>query len=1550
MMTSVGNSRARGSWEQTQNQTQSQTAHKPRPQATAEQIRLAQMISDHNDADFEEKVKQLIDITGKDQDESMIALHDCNGDVNRAINVLLEGSPDTDSWETVVGKKKGVSGQKESGQAEASEEGKENRERAAERDGTRRRGGAPRRGRGSSRGREFRGQENGLDGAKFGGMTGRGTERGRRGRGRGRGGAGRRGGRFSAQGMGTFNPADYAEPTQAEESYGGGGTWSTTGGPEPEDGTRLEFSGVEESTNYPRKFDSAPGAWRTATEEWGTEDWNEDLSETKIFTASSVASMALPQENVTITAGQRIDLAVLLGKTPPSSSSETESSAPAPAEGPQPPPSLPQALVFSNSKQGAPPSQTPSAAPYAQHSMASMLSKSFTEVGDPKGGSGGTTSGSQFLEQFKTAQALAQLAAQHSQPGPQNPAAAPPSSWDSSPPTLGQYDLKPQPDPAIHPSFPKRQPYQSPAPSGPSPSMMEAFPQDKGSASSSPAPPSSLPPQATPSPLPPSSSSPSSKPQAPVSSAPVSGLPPGSSDLQQSSSPQPLLQHKLKPQKKRTSISSKIPAIAVEMPGSADISGLNLQFGALQFGSEPVLPEYDSTPATSAPGNQVQNSLYTSPSSESAPTVPSPGQDQAYQGGGLPGGGVSYPPGAGPAGGAGQPALYEQRATQTRRYPLSVSPSPQKDVQPSKNGFGSIQTAQSVEAAAGSAVPVKPVSDLVAPPSVSAMASLTDGAAGPASLLTTSNQTPLSALGHSEDPPPNSVTQPQPNSHSTQQNSLSSSSVRTSNSALLHSGVDGDPSLHSFPSSAAVASSSVSSSSSASGSASLSAPPPSVSTATGPAGLGPGSGLGISLNSGVSMVPPTASSVTAPSSSSSSSSRASAASSGKAPPNLPPGVPPLLPNPYIMAPGLLHAYPPQVYGYDDLQMLQTRIPLDYYSIPFATPTTALTGREGSLTSNPYSAGDLSKFGRADASSPAPSTTLAQPQQSQSQTQHHTAQQPFLNPALPPGYSYTSLPYYPGMPGLPSTFQYGPAVFPVAPTSSKQHGVNVGVNASATPFQQASGYGSHGYGTGYEDMSQPSGSGDFCKGGYNTAVAAAAAAAAAAASAQNKPASSVTGPGVGVSVTSSNTGVPDISGSVYTKTQSFDKQGFHAGTPTASFSLPSALGSAGPINPPPAAAGYAPAPFMHILTPHQQPHSQILHHHLPQDTQSGSGQRSQTSTIQQKSQVNKGVSVLPQPEANNCTIWSVFESLFLTVPEQPGTSRDSSMPEQSGTVTTGRNRGDGRRDPFFDSLTHDEDDEDDDDDFFFGGHEGGHQDQFDEAMRFGFSFGPNGLRMQEPQIFGSVFREMEELFDQLGRWEQPPDFRNFGVPSVEAPPSQELDPEEGGAGARGRSLRDFMLKSPDSPPRCPSETPPSGSPHPRWSPFPKFEDFWSGGVRRGGEDDSVREDRDLDSRVSSEGLDQILPPAPGPEQPKIRSYFQSVKVTKVVKPDGTVEETRTVRDGQGNEETTVTRSGPRVDRGPQDLTGPSGPGFSSPSHDQRDEGCIFSKYFGGFKDR
>ncbi|XP_078525022.1 ubiquitin-associated protein 2-like [Lissotriton helveticus] len=1013
MMTSVGANRARGSWEQTQ--IQSQTQHKQRPQATAEQIRIAQMISDHNDTDFEEKVKQLIDITGKNQDECVIALHDCNGDVNRAINVLLEGNPDTHSWE-MVGKKKGVSGQKDGGQTEATEEAKENRER--DRDYSRRRGGPPRRGRGGSRGREFRGQENGLDYGKSGGLSGRGTERGRRGRGRGRGGSGRRGGRFSAQGMGTFNPADYAEPSNMDDHYGSSSNWNSTGSMEPDDGT---------------------SAWRTATEEWGTEDWNEDLSETKIFTASSVSSVPLPAENVTITAGQRIDLAVLLGK--PSSSLESDTINVESSQNT----SISQPLVFNNSKQSTITQQTPPSS-FSPHSMVSLLGKGFGDVGEAKGGS---TTGSQFLEQFKTAQAFAQLAAQHSQAGGGSSG----SSWDLGPTpqssSLVQYSLKSPTESTIHSPFTKRQAF-TPT------SMMEVFLQDKQSVVSSvsavPAPPAS-----------PLQSKPSMVPQ----------MSPGSSD-NQSSSPQPA-QQKLKQQKKKASLTSKIPALAVEMPGSADFSGLNLQFGALQFGSEPVLQEYEPLPVTSSPVSLSQNSMYTTTASETSSLISSSqSQEAGYQS-------SAHQTATYTSQSSAQGPIYEQRSTQTRRFPNSISSSPQKDPMQPKNGFSSVPSTQ-----------------MQSPPALEWICS-------------------------------------------------------------QHAAVESEVGLHSPASTFCTASSTVP----------VPAPPQASSVSASLSSVG---SMGLGLNSNSTVTASTRSAV--------------ATTSGKAPPNLPPGVPPLLPNPYIMAPGLLHPYPPQVYGYEDLQMLQTRFPLDYYSIPFPTPNTQMTGRDGSLANNPYS-GDLSKFGRGDASSPAPATTLAQPQQSPSQA-HHTTQQTFLNPALPPGYSYASMPYYTGVPGLPSTFQYGPAMFPVPPTSSKQHGVNVGVNASAAAFQQAGAYGSHAYNT-------------------------------------------------GVSVTSSNTGVPDISGSVYSKTQqSFEKQGFHTGTPAASFNLPSALGSAGPIN---AAAGYPPAPFMHILTPHQQPHSQILHHHLQQDAQlpylqmilcchqqqedqSAAGPRTQGNAIPQKTQASK----------------------------------------------------------------------------------------------------------------------------------------------------------------------------------------------------------------------------------------------------------------------------------------------------------------------------------------
>ncbi|MED6262056.1 Ubiquitin-associated protein 2, partial [Ataeniobius toweri] len=337
----------------------------------------------------------------------------------------------------------------------------------------------------------------------------------------------------------------------------------------------------------------------------------------------------------------------------------------------------------------------------------------------------------------------------------------------------------------------------------------------------------------------------------------------------------------------------------------------------------------------------------------------------------------------------------------------------------------------------------------------------------------------------------------------------------------------------------------------------------------------------------------------------------------KAPPNLAQGVPPLLANQYIMGPGgLLPAYP-QIYGYEDLQMLQSRLPLDYYGVTFPGATAPIPGRE-SLANNPYS-GDATKFGRNDSSSPAPPTSLStagvqsQPQQTQpagtqgqGQNQgQQTQNQAFLNPPLPPGYGYTGLPYYAGMPGVPSAFQYGPTVF-VPPASAKQPAMGLANPSSQFHQQHQPSYGQHAYGAAFDDLSQAHG-GEYSKAGYGG-------------SAQSQAKSAGSGPGKGLSGSGTGGGVPDMGGSIYNKTQSFDKQGFHTGTPPP-FSLPSALGGTGPMNPG-GAPGYAPAPFLHILPPHQQPHSQMLHHHLTQDGQGGPGQRNQSSSMQQKAQGSK----------------------------------------------------------------------------------------------------------------------------------------------------------------------------------------------------------------------------------------------------------------------------------------------------------------------------------------
>uniref|UniRef100_A0A8C3CGK3 Ubiquitin associated protein 2 n=1 Tax=Cairina moschata TaxID=8855 RepID=A0A8C3CGK3_CAIMO len=967
MMTSVGSERTRGTRDKMQiSTTQPIQQQKQVVQATAEQIRLAQMIYDKNDADFEDKVKQLMEVTGKNQDECIVALHDCNGDVNRAINILLEGSSDTTSWETVGGKKKSL--------GKESSENKENREKRGDREVSRGRGSSNRRGRGGSRGREFRAEENGVDNNQ----GDRPSDRGKRGRGR--------------------------------------------------------------------------GAWKNSIEEWTAEDWNEDLSETKVFTASSV-----PAENH-VTPGQSIDLVTLLQK-PVTSTQETESNS---FEAPQQQ-TFGQALVFTNSQhsnQMASGTGNSSAVnSYSPQSLSAVLCSGFGELGSSKLAN---STGSQILDQLKSP-GLGQFTSQQNNSSSTTTTTTTTSSWDLKPPitqssVLSQFDFKSQPEPSpVLSQLTQRQQQQTQAVHVPPPGL-ESF-----------------------------SSQVKLREQSPVdTSTAVSKMLqlPSISMENQAVTAHQTQQKQIKPPKRRITPASKIPASAVEMPGSADVTGLNVQFGALEFGSEPALPEFGSTSSSENTSQATNNSLYSKsvndPLNTSLP-ISNTVQESTYTTSAITSSSLTCSSQS--TSPVTTTSSYEQTSVHSRiAYQSSMASSESPPVAVT-NGHGGVRTQAALDTT--SSVPVSKTEPSPSLPSAGSMPSVVSTTA---SLLPSASQhvATLPSLPQSSDLASSSLSQLS-SSLSNHQSSLSPASVLSSSTSHAHTSVENTTSLQPSTTFSTASTSATSTTSSV------------VSMAS---SMNTTNSLGLSVTS-VSI--PAATTRAAP-----------LVSSGKAPPNLPQGVPPLLHNQYIVGPGgLLPAYP--IYGYDDLQMLQSRLPMDYYGITFPAPAT-LTGRDGSLANNPYS-GDVTKFGRGDSASPAPATTLAQPQQNQTQT-HHTTQQPFLNPTLPPGYSYTGLPYYAGVPGVPSAFQYGPTMF-VPPASAKQHGVNL--NTASTPFQQASGYGQHGYGAGYDDLTQGTAAGDYSKGGYSGSS-----------QAQNKSAG--TGPGKGVSVTSSNTGVPDISGSVYNKTQ------------------------------------------------------------------------------------------------------------------------------------------------------------------------------------------------------------------------------------------------------------------------------------------------------------------------------------------------------------------------------------------------------------------------------
>jgi hypothetical protein len=58
-------------------------------QATAEQMRLAKMM-EHEDPEIKKKIIQVTELTGRSADDAMTALHDCDYDLNHAVEQLLD--------------------------------------------------------------------------------------------------------------------------------------------------------------------------------------------------------------------------------------------------------------------------------------------------------------------------------------------------------------------------------------------------------------------------------------------------------------------------------------------------------------------------------------------------------------------------------------------------------------------------------------------------------------------------------------------------------------------------------------------------------------------------------------------------------------------------------------------------------------------------------------------------------------------------------------------------------------------------------------------------------------------------------------------------------------------------------------------------------------------------------------------------------------------------------------------------------------------------------------------------------------------------------------------------------------------------------------------------------------------------------------------------------------------------------------------------------------------------------------------------------------------
>jgi len=267
---------------------------------TSEQLRLAQITQSadtNKDPQRKAKINQIMEITGKSEDEVATALFDCNWDETKAIELLLEEGGGLGGWEE-TGKKKA----KKSDKDEASRENEDfnddfdptnqsdNRERSRNRGPPRLRnrgGSSVQAGRGES---DWKMRENQENERNFEGGRGRGG-RGLGSRSRGGGHVGlapRQRGRGGPRGAGGPR-ADFAE------RGGGGGeglgqidTWNPIGSEKQEKHDQRLRHNKDAFDNAGNWGDDFPAA-----EDWDNDEYTGSLSDTKVFTPSGSSAKAV---------------------------------------------------------------------------------------------------------------------------------------------------------------------------------------------------------------------------------------------------------------------------------------------------------------------------------------------------------------------------------------------------------------------------------------------------------------------------------------------------------------------------------------------------------------------------------------------------------------------------------------------------------------------------------------------------------------------------------------------------------------------------------------------------------------------------------------------------------------------------------------------------------------------------------------------------------------------------------------------------------------------------------------------------------------------------------------------------------------------------------------------------------------------------------------------------------------------------------------------------------------------------------------------------------